>query len=442
MFVETFLVNRLMSLETMDIERIPPEEIDAFNPSAVDPAGIVFRWRGGIYRALRAESAAFYGSLFRDGIIRGLIERGLLVESELAPLALEGFDSVVRHRKIDFVSYPYEWCAPMIRDAAKSVLDLVAALQELGLTLKDGHLFNTLFDNCRPHHVDLTSIVPAGSQKVWPAAPEFRGRCLYPLLLMEAGEDRLARLLIYEEIAVTRADVFRMREASSNSLRQLTTDFGAAFWHRLRESLRERLGRPLPLRAELGDSPLTEAPLPISKDALPMTGSTVRRLLEKLRPRTVLDVGCKFGAFSEMAAETGARVVAFDKDPARVARLYRKGPRALPLVMDFCRTTPSSGPLDFWSASAATRFRCELVLAMELLPTIISRDGMHFREVAAGLAAFSTRWALVRFHRTSLPLPAWYRPEILLEHLRKEFRSVESWPEDPEDGSLLFLCEK
>lgn len=434
---------------TAEPEQIPLEEIDAFSPSTMDQSGAVFRWRDGFYRALKAEAAPFYTELFQKGTIQRLIDRGLLVESELAPLSLAGFACVVRHRKIPFVSFPYEWCAPMIRDAANAVLDLLTELAKDGLTLKDGHLFNSLFDGCQPVHVDLTSIVPAETDGHWPGAEEFRSRCLHPLLLMEQGDDRLARMLMFEELAVTKADVHRWHRAGTgvNSIPRLAANFGSALWQQLRQSLgnrfrqrRSQISVVEELRAELGASPSSPAETSIANRTPAPHENAIRELLERIRPRTVLDAGCNSGAHSHLAAHAGASVVAFDQNPTRVAELYRNARLdVLPLVMDFCRPTPSLGPLSYWSIGATERLRCEMVLAMDLLPSLIEQRGMHFREIAAGLAAFSTRWAVVGFPNPSHP--AKNRAEDLVESLRREFRSVEAASGEAA-RDLLFLCEK
>ena len=430
-----------MSLET----QIPLDEIDAVNLSAVDQSGTVFRWRDGFYRALKSEAAPFYAGLFQKGTIQRLTDRGLLVESELAPLSLAGFACVVRHRKIPFVSFPYEWCAPMIRDAAHAVLDLLTELAGDGLTLKDGHLFNSLFDGCQPIHVDLTSIVPAEPHGHWPGAAEFRARCIHPLLLMEQGDDRLARMLMFEELDVTRADVHRWHRAGigANSMRRLVKDFGGAIWQQFRQSLLGRIDGVEELRAELGARSSSPAETSVVSRIPDPDERAIRELLERLRPRTVLDVGCNSGAYSHLAAHAGASVVSFDKNPTRVAELYRNARRerldVLPLVMDFCRPTPSSGPLNYWSRGATERLRCEMVLAIDLLPSLIEKRGMHFREIAAGLAAFSTRWTVVGFPNPSHPTQD--RPEGLVESLKREFRSVEAVPGEAA-RDLLFLCEK
>ena len=132
------------------MDKIPHTEI-VFNPHSMrDQEGRVFRWRGQIYRAISAAIAPMFKRLFRDGTIQRLVDLGLIVETELTAYSLDGYELVVHHRPIPFVSYPTEWCAGMLKDAALHTLDLVWELAACGLTLKDSHPWNILFDGNKP----------------------------------------------------------------------------------------------------------------------------------------------------------------------------------------------------------------------------------------------------------------------------------------------------
>ena len=50
----------------------------------------------------------------------------------------------------------------------------------------------------------------------------------------------------------------------------------------------------------------------------------VRSVIEDVKPKTVLDVGCNTGNFSRIAAELGATVVAIDTDEKSVGRVWRR----------------------------------------------------------------------------------------------------------------------
>jgi SAM-dependent methyltransferase len=70
-------------------------------------------------------------------------------------------------------------------------------------------------------------------------------------------------------------------------------------------------------------------------------------VLDEVRPRAVLDIGCNRGYHAAMAARSGARVVAIDYDPVMVAETWRMAVAdnldILPLVVDITRPSPATG---------------------------------------------------------------------------------------------------
>src|ERR1051325_8708133 len=103
---------------------IPSSEVIFHPHSFGDNAGRLF-WRGAqLCRGIHPEHARFFARLFRDGVVQSLVERGLLIESELTDLTVDQYPMVVKHRAVPFISSPNEWCAAMLKDAALTIIDL------------------------------------------------------------------------------------------------------------------------------------------------------------------------------------------------------------------------------------------------------------------------------------------------------------------------------
>jgi hypothetical protein len=422
----------------MQRRTLQPDEVEFHPHSYADPDGRLFRWNGGLYRALRAEPAAFFSELLDEGVLSDLSRGGFVVESEPASLELEGYSLVVRHRPIPFPSYPTEWCTAMFADAARAYVDLIEALLERGLGLKDAHPWNLVFEATRPLFVDLTSIVRAEACSPASLEQKYRRYYLLPLRLMTSGHGGLARHLLEDY------DGIRARDADLLSGTRLA---------RLRRGLR-RFRRP-PLLGQLAShlrrelEPLLEQAA-ARIDAKPpnpsRVDSKIESLLDELRPQSVLLVDPS-ATLPETVA-TGSRVVVLDADErsssARYARARERDLPILPLLMDFRRPTPAAGYSSHFSIAATDRLACELAVAVDVVPRLAAQPFLTFDHVGEALSLFSQRWAVLGFGPPQLRDPArrppsWYGEDEFLRVLRDRFRTVERMPSD---DAILFVCEK
>src|SRR6185503_3268210 len=193
------------------------EEVTFHPHSFADDAGRLFWLNEQLCRGIYPKQAPFFTRLFREGVIQNLIERELLIETEPTDLVVDGFSMVLKHRSIPFISYPQEWCAAMLKDAALTIINLTIELAERNLILKDAHPWNVLFDACKPVYVDVTSIAPQNGESNWRAYDEFCRFCYYPLILMSHGQERIARTLLPEYEGVTRSDFVTVLRGSGPS---------------------------------------------------------------------------------------------------------------------------------------------------------------------------------------------------------------------------------
>lgn len=420
--------------------------------SFADDAGRLFWWDTQLCRGINAAHAPFFARLFADGIIRDLVGRGLLIESELTDLAVDQYPLVVKHRVVPFVSYPNEWCAAMLKDAALAIVDLVTELSHQGLTLKDAHPWNLLFDGCRPVYVDLTSIVPQAGGPGWAAYDEFCRFCYYPLILMAHGQERIARLLIPEYEGVTRRDLFTLLRGSAPSwlilsklLGRVSSKVGSFF----RKATADPSSTPEFLKKVRRD--LEKIQLPAYEDSdgrrEQRQGSGSDRaarqslddLITELRPRSVLDLSRGGAWTSTLPAAHGCHVVSLSADPTRATAVYEIARRdslpALPLIVDFVKPTPSVGYSDHYAIAATERLKCDLVVAFGLTDQLMREKHFSPELIAEGLSAFAGRWLVTDFVGSES-----HPPDELLHALGKRFRAVRVL--SSAGRGEWFVCEK
>ena len=104
-------------------------------------------------------------------------------EVELLKLDIGTNVKVFKHRKIDFISYPYEWSFHRLKDAALHHLNLHINLLKNDATLIDAYSYNIQFNNYSPTFIDLMSIKEYSEGEFWVGHKQFCESFLNPLVL-------------------------------------------------------------------------------------------------------------------------------------------------------------------------------------------------------------------------------------------------------------------
>ncbi len=304
---------------------------------------------------------------------------------------------MLRHERIPFVSYPYEWTFGMLREAALLQLDLELEALAAGLTLKDATPYNVQFRGSRPAFIDVGSFERLREGEPWAGYRQFCMLYLYPLLLqahrgvdfqpllrgslegiapaqaarMFSLRDRLRRGVFAHVALHARLEARSARREGGEVKEELRkanfkTEMVEANVGRMRK-LVERL------RWKAGDTAWTgyrEQNTYTDEDAARKT-AFVREALARA-PHLVWDVGCNDGAYSRIAAEHARSVVAFDLDHATVEALYRSlrsegERRILPLVADIADPSPGLGWRGLERRPLEARGTPDAVLALALV---------------------------------------------------------------------------
>ena len=142
-----------------------------------DPTGRVFYSNNKIYREIFPSGLEKYNFIKNTNILQELVEKQYLVnsfESKDDEHLKSNKDSIiVRHKKIDYISYPYEWSFSQLQDAAIFHLDLQLFLLEKNAKLVDASAYNIQFLNNKPIFIDLLSIDKYQEGEFWAAHKQF-----------------------------------------------------------------------------------------------------------------------------------------------------------------------------------------------------------------------------------------------------------------------------
>jgi hypothetical protein len=360
-----------------------------------------------VYRALSGTGADDWRALADSPLLERLrADRTLIGTEEVEPAALggaaevlpEGTEAVLRHERVPFVSYPYEWTFGMLREAALLQLDLLLACLDEGLTLKDATPYNVQFRGSAPMFIDVGSFERLREGEPWAGYRQFCMLFLYPLLVQAYKDIPFQPWLRGAIDGITPTEAARFFTRRDRFRRGVLTH--VALHARLERRYEDREGgevkeelRRANFRVELikanvqrlrklvsklswkaGDTAWTNyrKECTYSDADAERKAEFVRDAAAAAEPDLCWDMGCNDGAYSRIAAEHSDYVVAFDYDQATVDALYRAlraedERRILPLVANLADPSPGLGWRGLERRPLEDRGRPDLVLALALI---------------------------------------------------------------------------
>jgi SAM-dependent methyltransferase len=387
-----------------------------------DPESRVFYAGDEVYRALSAEGLSDFEALEATGLLDG--ERVVPTERARDVAALRGLlvhepAAVLRHERIPFVSYPYEWTFSMLKDAALLQLDLLLAGLEHDMVLKDSTPYNVQFRGARPTFVDVGSFERIREGEPWVGYRQFCMLYLYPLLLQSAKgvpfhpwlrgsidgirPSEIRPLMNFRDRF--RQGVFtnvilhaRLEERYADKPQQVKDEVKRVFKKELfvanvrkMRKLVERLTWDPPAGVWTAYGERNS----YTDDDARRKDEFVRGVATSRHWNLVWDIGCNNGRYSRIAAEGARTVVAVDADQGPVELLYRdlRGEaeeRIIPLTMNLADPSPGLGWRGLERKSMPDRGTPDLVLALALVHHVAISANVPVKEFIDWLASLGS----------------------------------------------------
>lgn len=379
-------------------------DISIHPQSLADRKGRLFESNGHIFRGIPLGYSSFYSDVLTASNINHLFSLGL-VTTERSNITIPDYPLVLKHQRVDFITYWPEWPSLMLRDAALMVCDLNIELIRQGCGILDCHPWNVLYDFGRPVFVDFPAVIPLDESWLDEMASRFRNYYVLPLTFIAMGHPWFARSIRRAPDVLEPVDDFLKRREIRwfpwwyFRLGRLARKQPLAFFEKLKKSLQElRLTKPRPKQAGSNELITQLRHEDLEQDGV--KAINVRLLLERLKPKTLLDIGCGNGRYSLLAERMGAKVVSVDWDEGQLNPLYQltksQQLRILPLFMDFMVPTPSHGrKCEF--PSATERLHCEASLMLRLIHHLVFDWDLSFERIAQLLSQYSDKHAIVEF---------------------------------------------
>jgi len=442
----------------LDKSKPSTHEDKSYRLLGFDTAGELFVHDEKILRGIYPEYETLYRNILETceknqfstlGIVKTWEFNGTLSQDE-------NFNLVLEHERIPFITYPHEWPATMLKDAALFHIGLFIQLEKYGLILKDWHPYNILFKNTDPVFIDFLSIIPIDALKnvdylnplhtplffgsIWDTHAKYLFEMyqrmylpfiLLPLELMvqkkynQARKRMLQTTLNASTTTISPHEVFgfnifkRVLFGERESIKKISLINRAHFSHKFFKFLIRELNH-LDIKPASSDYVKYYELKNENFDFKPTAEWTNKQVvvyntIQQLKPLTVLDVACNTGWFSILAAKNGCEVVAIDIDEASINWLYEyvktEHLTILPLVIDITRSNEEIFPIVQNESiyqkrltkstplikSVENRLQCDMVLVLALIHHLALGQNMSFTQLFKILGILSKKYLILEF---------------------------------------------
>jgi hypothetical protein len=401
-----------------------PTHYSPLDASFRDPAGYVFEKEGIFYRQVNKIFQEDFDFFLQTGCYDQLVKKELLIPHTEVRENLTGDPNhykTLLPDQLSFVSYPYEWCFDMLKDAALLTLKIARECLRSGVMLRDATPYNVQWQKGRMIFIDTLSFEKYDATKPWIAYRQFCEAFLAPLLLMHYSGQPLQGMMqgfpegIPLQIASSLLPV-RSRFSLSTYLHlhlhakftgkkfspsKKEHDFSEKKLSAILDSLYDLVnGLQWKGATTTWENYYDEAS---QRDGyLEKKKAFVLELLNQSTPFSrVIDLGANEGFFSEMTAARNACTIATDADHAAINNLYVKekkkgGQYILPLLLDLANPTPAIGLQNTERPSFLQRTKVDLALALAIIHHLSIGKNIPFERTAATMAGI-TDWLIIEF---------------------------------------------
>lgn len=360
---------------------------------------------------------------------------------------------ILKHKKVRYISYPSEWCALMLKDAALFHLELSETLFSNNLFLKDAHPWNILFEGGNPIFIDFTSIANQKSlfketflfsntkkisgntnSHISTIIDEIHHRMYTPYFIKPLetyfilGDGGYTRRLIEATTINTSNRTIRLRSSLFSAKNKALALINTARIIKSRANIKlasyrlKKDNNPIGFFQELRKqiekidvSPPTTGYVDYydakgenycfkNVQAWNKKQLSVYDAINSTAIKTVVDIACNTGWFAILAAQLGKEVVAIDIDESCIEALYKvvkeKHLNLLPLVIDITKPTldrPSIYGDGLILINTFQRLRSDAVIALGIIHHLSLGLGLELDEVLDLLTPLCQKILIIEF---------------------------------------------
>jgi hypothetical protein len=382
-----------------------------------DPSGFIFLHEGRLLRQVNKRYQQHYEKLTTSGLYDQLVKEDILLphrELDVNPVSNTEAWRTLEPEQLEFVSFPWEWSFPQLKDAALLTLSLMRKALAAGMILKDATPLNIQLHKGRLVFIDTLSFETYDATKPWIAYRQFCEGFLAPLALMHYLQQPLQPLMLAWPDGIPLPVAVSMlprrsrwnlhfylhlhlhaRVGSKAAGKQQAK--GTAFTQKKLEQILESLEtgiRKLQLNYK-GTWSAYYDEAATRDNYLERKQEVIAGWIASLEGvQSALDAGANDGFFSRLLAAKAVRTLSADSEHAAVARLYEElqpGDRTYPLLIDFANPSPAIGLNNQERSAFLQRGQSDLVLALAFIHHLAIGRNIPLDDIAALFAGLAQR---------------------------------------------------
>ena len=338
-----------------------------FDPGSFrDPAGRIFQKNNDIFRELSGIGSNRFNYIKSQNIYKNLIKEEKLILTEEVSSEEDGID-LIKHKKIPFWTYPYEWCFDQLKDAALFHIDLHLQLLENNVNLIDASAFNVQFLGSKPVFIDILSLEKYKNGEMWKAQSQFGREFLNPLVYSfysglpfnniykgnlngVSNEEVLKVISFFRKFNLTiflnifLPNYLEKKHSFEKKIKRRNLDIKSFKW--MLNSLRKFINSFKKKSNSFWEN--YEDIRTYNQDQINLKKKLVFDFIKRNQPKKLFDFGCNNGEFSILSHDAGAKyVISVDQDEKCLNNLYNiskvKKLNILPIVGNFMNPSSNLG---------------------------------------------------------------------------------------------------
>jgi 2-polyprenyl-3-methyl-5-hydroxy-6-metoxy-1,4-benzoquinol methylase len=400
--------------------------IEPNNISYRDTAARVVKKETGYYRYIFHEYKAEYDHLMKSGLYQELIQKELLIEHQEIEVDTDDpkVYKLLLPNQIPFQSYPFEWSYTQWRKSILAYLRINHIALKYGMILKDATPYNFYLTGGKAVMFDTSSFMFFKENDSWIAYRQFCEEFLSPVVLMLYNGSEWSKLTMANLRGMPLSFVSKQLPLKSwfnlttllhihihskysgyNQLEQKESKKNKGFTLEKIKSLQKMIISTLskwekPHQYKSHWSSYYENDIE-SQEYLEDKEATIRKWLEIIKPKSVIDLGANTGMFSFIAAEYAERVISLEGDEKCVDEIEEKisitNSNIFTLIGDVAEPSPTIGFLNRATESIYKRGASDVVLGLALVHHLHISNRLSFEQISLIFASYSNEYLIVEF---------------------------------------------